>query len=209
MRVSFAQIVFDTLLLTGITLSAQLTINIPPSQQLPNPSVLPASTHATLQSVGPPISTQLTRTSKFSFDDVPSGSYLLNVHCRDYFFEPLRIDVVKNETAPSREYVTAWQTFRGNEWDNKGEVRGQGDGSGEVKVDVRCIGGKDYYQQRQGCTFIHLLGYEDHQTNDVDNSLDSVIPQEPNDPHGTLLAWAYRWHAVPHGEHGSRIPRRV
>lgn len=77
----------------------------------------------------------------------------MDVHCRDYSFEPLRIDVVKNETAPGGEYVMAWQTFRGNEWDNKGEVRAQGDGNTDVKMDVRCTGAKEYYQQRQGCEF--------------------------------------------------------
>lgn len=197
MRVTLAQIILDTLLLAGTTLSARLTIGIPPSQQLPNPSILPASTHATLQSVGAPISAQLTRANKFFFDDVPPGSYLLTVHCRDYFFEPLRIDVAKNETVPGGEYVTAWQTFRGNEWDNKGEIRGQGNGNEEVKIDVRSPGTKDYYQQRQGCTFSPLTGHQEHQTNEVNNSLDSVLPQEPNDPHGPLLACDHSWHAIP------------
>jgi len=143
------------LLISTHTLGARLAISIPPSQLLPTPTTLPSSTHATLQSHGAFISALLTRSNKFFFDDVAPGSYLLNVHCHDYFFEPLRIDVVANETAPGGEYVMSWQTFRGNEWDNKGEIRGQGHGADPegVKIEVRPTGVKDYYQPRQGCTF--------------------------------------------------------
>src|SRR5262245_53114104 len=66
------------------TLCARLAISIPPSQLLSNPSTLPSSTHATLHAHGAPISALLTRSNKFFFDDVAPGSYLLNVHCRDY-----------------------------------------------------------------------------------------------------------------------------
>jgi hypothetical protein len=141
------------------TLCARLAISIPPTQFLPNPSTLPSSTHATLHAHGVPISTLLTRSNKFLFDDVAPGSYLLNVHCRDYHFEPLRIDIVANDTAPGGEYVTSWQTFRGNEWDNKGEIRGQGHGADPegVKIEARPTGVKDYYQPRQGCMFPSTL----------------------------------------------------
>src|SRR5579871_6585871 len=124
------------------TLCARLAISIPPSQLLSNPSTLPSSTHATLHSHGAPISAFLTRSNKFFFDDVAPGSYLFNVHCRDYHFEPLRIDIVANDTAPGGEYVTSWQTFRGNEWDNKGEIRGHGHGADSegVKIEVRPTG---------------------------------------------------------------------
>ena len=136
-----------------LTLCARLAINIPASQLLPNPSTLPPSTHATLHAHGAPISALLTRSNKFFFDDVAPGSYLFNVHCRDYHFEPLRIDIVANDTAPGGEYVMSWQTFRSNEWDNKGEIRGQGHGADPegVKIEVRPTGVKDYYQPRQGC----------------------------------------------------------
>ena len=137
------------------TLCARLAISIPPSQLLANPSTLPSSTHATIHAHDAPISALLTRSNTFFFDDVAPGSYLLNVHCRDYLFEPLRIDIVANDTAPGGEFVTTWQTFRGNEWDNKGEIRGQGYGADPegVKIEVRPTGVKDYYQPRQGCTF--------------------------------------------------------
>src|SRR5947207_2402370 len=137
------------------TLCARLAISIPPTQLLANPSTLPSSTHATIHAHDAPISAPLSRSNTFFFDDVAPGSYLLNVHCRDYLFEPLRIDIVANDTAPGGEFVTSWQTFRGNEWDNKGEIRGQGYGADPegVKIEVRPTGVIDYYQPRQGCTF--------------------------------------------------------
>ena len=156
MRVVTTYILLNSLLLVSTALAARLSINIPPTQQLPNPYVLPSTTHATLQSHGAPLSAQLTRANKFTFDDVAPGSYLFTVHCRDYSFEPLRIDVESNQTAGGGEYVTAWQTFKGNEWDNKGELRGQGDAKDEVQIEVRSTGVKDYYQQRQGC-MLHAL----------------------------------------------------
>jgi hypothetical protein len=139
------------------TLCVRLAISIPSTQLLSNPSTLPSSTHATLHAHGTHVSALLTRSNKFFFDDVAPGSYLLNVHCRDYHFEPLRIDVVSNDTAPGGEYVMSWQTFRGNEWDNKGEIRGQGYGADPegVKIEARPTGVKDYYQPRQGCKFSH------------------------------------------------------
>ena len=43
--------------------------------------------------------------------------------------------------------VEVWQTFRGNEWDNKGERVGAGSGVVEVKV----VGHKGFYEIREGC----------------------------------------------------------
>jgi hypothetical protein len=47
------------------------------------------------------------------------------------------------------EVIRAWQTFLGNEWDNKGESRGEG-GNGLV-IEARPIGQKQFYQERAGC----------------------------------------------------------
>jgi hypothetical protein len=69
------------------------------------------------------------------------------VFSRDAIFEDLRVDVVKNETGES---ASSWTTFRGNEWDNKGEVRGSGEGS-SVQIEVRPLVSKDYYQERSTC----------------------------------------------------------
>jgi hypothetical protein len=134
------------------TSAARLLLQIP-NTVLVNPSTLPSTTHATLQSSGPPLDAYLTRSNTFNFNNVSAGSYLATVHCRDYAFEPLRIDVTEEEavegTGEKKEMIRAWQTFLGNEWDNKGESRGEG-GSGLV-VEARPVATKYFYQERQGC----------------------------------------------------------
>ncbi|KAF2432211.1 hypothetical protein EJ08DRAFT_648299 [Tothia fuscella] len=152
------------LTLLALTSAAHLTVSIPSSNLLPNPSILPPSTHATLHASGAPLSAPLTRANTFNFAHIPSGSYLLTIHCRDYFFEPLRVDV--GNTAQGVEWMNAWQTFRGNEWDNKGERRvevlASANPQGYVdevkgKVEVRVLGAKDYYQQREGFSVMSLF----------------------------------------------------
>ncbi|KAF2840439.1 hypothetical protein M501DRAFT_1002792 [Patellaria atrata CBS 101060] len=133
----------------------QLSVLINPSALLPNPSVLPASTHASLHSSGPEIDVPLTRQNTFEFDNLTAGSYLLTVYSRDFIFEPLRVDVAGE---PGKETVGVWQTFRGNEWDNKGEKRGEGRaGTGApIVTEVRVVAPKEFYQERGG---FNLLGF--------------------------------------------------
>jgi hypothetical protein len=114
---------------------------------LPNPSKLPSSTNAILSSLGAPLVAPITASNTFLFSSVPAGSYLLSVFSRDAVFEDLRVDVVKND---STESASSWTTFRGNEWDNKGELRGSGEGS-SVQIEVRPLASKDYYQERSTC----------------------------------------------------------
>ena len=52
--------------------------------------------------------------------------------------------------------VQAWETYRGNEWDNKGEVR-VGEGG---RVEVRVLGGKQYFVERQKCECYFLPLFE-------------------------------------------------
>lgn len=124
-------------------LAAQLIVNIPASNYIPNPSTLPPSTHAVLASTGEPYRASLTRRNTFEFDNLRPGSYLLTVHCRDFAFETQRVDVSDSD---SIEVVT---TFRGNEWDNKGEKRGQGNGN--AVADIKALGPKEYYLSAGGC----------------------------------------------------------
>lgn len=134
--------------------AARLTISIPGSHLLPNPSSLPSSTHAVL--LGPPgvrYDTQIRRDNTFLFPDVPEASYLLSLHSRDFFFAPIRIDVNKSADG-SAETISAWQTFRGNEWSNKGSTYGSGQDS--LTIDVRPAGLKEFYQTRGG---FNLLGF--------------------------------------------------
>ena len=143
--------------------AARLLLQIP-NTPLVNPSTLPSTTHATLQSSGSPHDAPLTRSNTFVFSNVSAGSYLATVHCRDYFFEPLRIDVSLEETVEgsgeTREVIRAWQTFLGNEWDNKGESRGEG-GNGLV-IEARPVGAKYFYTERQGCKLSRLGTKNEH-----------------------------------------------
>lgn len=57
------------------------------------------------------------------------------------------------------EDVSVWQTFRGNEWENKGEAVSvkELDAEGLHTVwgfELKCVGGKEYLIQRQGCKYL-------------------------------------------------------
>lgn len=60
------------------------------------------------------------------------------------------------EGGGEKEVIKAWQTFLGNEWDNKGESRGEG-GNGLV-IEARPIAPKYFYQERQGCKSCRWCG---------------------------------------------------
>lgn len=137
--------------------AAKLTINIPPnSPALPNPATLPASTHATL--IGAPgikFSAPLRRDNTFVFDSLPESSYLLAIHARDHFFPPYRVDVGHTEGETSQEILHVWQTFRGNEWSNKGPYLGSA--QGELNVDIRPAAQKEFYQSRGGFSVMSIF----------------------------------------------------
>lgn len=72
----------------------------------------------------------------------------------------LRVDVSAAEAdkAPS---IQAWETYRGNDWNNKGEALGARDGSdGSVGFEVRALGGKTYFMERPKCTYSTADGYQ-------------------------------------------------
>ena len=133
----------------ALTHAARLTVSIPPSSVLANPATLPPSTHAVL--LGPPgvrYDVQLRRDNTFILPDLEDASYLLTLHSRDYFFPPLRIDVGPGQT------IDAWQTFRGNEWSNKGPHYGSA--KDELTIQLAPSGRKEFYQERGGFS---LLGF--------------------------------------------------
>lgn len=146
-----------------------LTLALPPSQPLlPNPNALPASTRATLTTLGKNrASAPLSTTNTFVFHNVSRGSYLLDVHCPTLFFVPLRVDVTREvdgegdedegKVGGGRVRVRAWETFRGNDWGNKGEsvqVVGAGEG---VLMEARVTGRKGYFMERSSCKFFDDL----------------------------------------------------
>ncbi|KAK4890800.1 hypothetical protein LTR27_010501 [Elasticomyces elasticus] len=141
-------LVFATL--TSIVSAARLTVSIPSSPPLlPNPASLAPSTHAIL--LGPPgtrYSAPLRRDNTFAFPDLEEASYLLTIQSRDYFFPPLRVDVTKAADGTQEQTIAAWQTFRGNEWSNKGPQYGSGKGA--LNIQVSPSSQKDFYQHRGG-----------------------------------------------------------
>ncbi|KAJ5576358.1 hypothetical protein N7535_003284 [Penicillium sp. DV-2018c] len=152
-----------SLLLLGtsaLVSASSLTITVPVSSSLPNPHVLPATSHATLTTLPSgekehTLSASLTRSATFVFHDLPSSSsdaqpesYLLDIRSAgDYVFAPYRVDVAADGTI-----LGIWETFRGNPWDNRGVEKYIVDVSGKKQVDVvveaKVIGRKVFYEQR-------------------------------------------------------------
>ena len=135
-----------------------ITLRIPPSALLPNPAVLPPSTHATLSALGTVRRAPLTIANTFSFTNITSGSYLVDIHCPTLGFAPLRVDVLDRAgNKPTDDLkVSVWETFRGNDWDNLGEAAGRSaDGVWEVKL----LGGKGYFMERSSCMFFYPFSF--------------------------------------------------
>ncbi|KAG7123212.1 hypothetical protein HYQ45_014017 [Verticillium longisporum] len=93
-----------------------LTLSIPTTSNL-NPQTLPPQTHATLSTLHATHSAALSPHNTFTFRNLTGpDSYLLDVHCTTNIFVPYRIDVAEDGS------LYAWETYRGNDWDNKGEA---------------------------------------------------------------------------------------
>lgn len=143
-----------------LSLAAHLTISIPSSPPLlSNPSTLPPTTHATLLGPDGTIhSSRLTRQNTITFSSLASGSHLLSIFTRDYTFPQYRIDVTPlSQSTPSdpKEAIEIVQTFRGNEWGNKGQVYGSGNDT--VTIALSPNAKKEFYAQRQGFSALSIL----------------------------------------------------
>ena len=134
------------LLFVSLISAVSVSLIVPPSALIPNPNTLIPSTSATLTSLGRTFTAPIQRDNRFTFRNITTGSYLLDIHCRDYVFAPLRLDI-------GNDNVEVWQTFRGHEWDNKGEKLL------ERPIQLKALAQKDYYEHRAGCKFfIELSG---------------------------------------------------
>ncbi|KAK1254269.1 hypothetical protein MKX08_008264 [Trichoderma sp. CBMAI-0020] len=126
-----------------------LTVSLPAK---PNPFLLPPSTHATLSSLHKRFDAPLTAVNTFSFHNVSADSYLLDVHCATDTFQPLRVDVGEDGA------VKAWETFRGNEWGNKGEeVPVKSEGESRRGFSVKALGGKIFFMERPAFSVLSIL----------------------------------------------------
>ncbi|KAL7808871.1 hypothetical protein V8C26DRAFT_423315 [Trichoderma gracile] len=154
-----------------------LSISLPPK---PNPFLLPSSTHATLSSLHKRLSAPLSAVNTFDFHNVSADSYLLDVHCPTDTFLPLRVDV--DVGADGEVKVQAWETYRGNEWGNKGEevpVRSEG---ATRSLAVKAAGPKIFFVERTKCDF------------GVEHS------QKSHDPDGSGHDGHCLWHALLDGK---------
>ena len=138
-------------------ITTSISFRIPATHLLPNPFSIPPSTQATLSSLHKSRRAPLSTTNTFVFHNVTAGSYLVDIHCPTSGFQPLRLDVMPPiEDGPDAGVlsVKVWETFRGNDWDNKGEfVPLQQDGV----YDLRPLGAKDYFVERTKCELAYKV----------------------------------------------------
>ncbi|KAK0635084.1 Cys/Met metabolism PLP-dependent enzyme-domain-containing protein [Bombardia bombarda] len=140
---------------------ASVTLRIPATHHLPNPFALSPATHATLSTFGKSQAAPLSTTNTFVFHNVTPGSYLVDVHCTTHAFAPLRLDVaapsVDDPAAAKKKKslaLKAWETYRGNEWDNKGEAVPLLEGG---VFEVRLLGTKGYFMERSKFNVFSIL----------------------------------------------------
>ncbi|CAH0059362.1 unnamed protein product [Clonostachys solani] len=127
-------------------LAADLTLYLPSK---PNPWSLPPSTRATLDSLGEHYAAPISSLNTFVFKNVSApGSYLVDIHCATDTFKPLRVDIAADGK------VDAWETFRGNDWANRGEAIPVQDGGA---VEARFLIKKNYFQERPKFSVLTIL----------------------------------------------------
>lgn len=180
--------------------AAQLTITVGLPAK-PNPFLLGPSTHATLSSLHKRLEAPLTTVNTFNFHNVTADSYLLDVHCATEAFHPLRVDVGEDGE------VKAWETYRGNEWANKGEevpVKSEGGARG---ISVKGAGSKIFFVERPACksltSLLLCMLYGAGLivlTDALPYSFRVQHPQEPHDPDGSGHDGYCLWHAIPDGQ---------
>lgn len=159
---------------TTTTTTTTVTLTIPPSAALANPHLLPPATRATLTTLYTTYAAPLTAANTFVFGNVTAGSYLADVHCATHAFAPLRIDVVVAAAHDAAEaeaataaaaateqkqslVVRAWETFRGNDWNNKGEAVREVIVAGRPALPVRVLGAKGYFVERGSFSVLSIL----------------------------------------------------
>ncbi|KAM3430941.1 hypothetical protein NHJ13734_007506 [Beauveria thailandica] len=147
-------------LLAHLAASTTITLHLPST---PAPGTLSPRTHATLTTLGRRLSAPLSAAHSFVFRNVSAGSYLADVHCPTDGFAPLRVDVDEEKGEGEEEeavvvVVQAWETYRGNDWGNKGEALVLKQGSdGTQGFEVRALGRKGYFMERPKFSVMSIL----------------------------------------------------
>lgn len=133
--------------------AASLTIHIPPSNFLPNPNTLPASTHATLTTgQGAPIQAPLRKGNVIDFQKLPkAGSYLLDIYTHDYTFAPYRIDIGADD-----KISAIYETYRGTQWSDHG-IQLVLEPTTTATIQAKVLSKKSFYEAREGFNPASLL----------------------------------------------------
>lgn len=148
---------------TSITITLPST---PPGDTSGKLFVFPPSTHGTLSTFGQTKSAPLSVSNTLVFRNVTQGSYILDIHCATHAFAPLRVDVapvldgVLEEGDGHGEVkleVKAWETYRGNDWDNKGEEAPRQILGGGVVFGAKVLGEKEYFMERSKFNALSIL----------------------------------------------------
>ncbi|OAP64663.1 hypothetical protein AYL99_00635 [Fonsecaea erecta] len=142
----------------GPVLAASLRVSVMPSNILPNPNVLPASTHAVLTSgSGEPIRAVLRKGNYFEFPEISTtGAHLLDIYSHDYVFAPYRIDISPSSDSAGTVIAGAWETYRGTRWDDRG-VALVAAPTEQLDMSAKILTRKNFYEQRQGFNPLSLL----------------------------------------------------
>ncbi|KAF3927265.1 hypothetical protein ABW20_dc0109128 [Dactylellina cionopaga] len=134
------------LLFPALICAATVAGSIKPNSVLPSLSLLPPSTIVTLSAdlLQDSRTSHIFANGAFKFQDVKPGSYLMEINCRTHIFPALRVDVSTDGL------VEIYQTFRGNEWDNKGERKPH-------PIDFYPAKASEFYVAREGFNPMKLL----------------------------------------------------
>lgn len=167
------------LICCNIAYAARITLQIQPSNILPNPNSLPASTHATLTSPnGVVLRSPIRKDNSIIFEDIYTvGSHLLSVYTRDYVFASYRIDTTPELTSTgtgiegeSKVLINfAAQLYLGTQWSDTGAnlIPSQPDASSPsgqsvrpqrtITIAPRVLLQKQFYETRVGFSPLSLL----------------------------------------------------
>lgn len=141
--------------------------SLPPSTH----ATLLSSSHNSSSSHKSLRTAHISRSNTITFSDLPSGSYLLDIFSHNYIFLPFRLDVADSHNSQviseqlaveengqiyadqnlkkardTRQTLEIYQTFRGNEWDNRGPKLASGVDS--LNVNVHPVSRRHFFQKR-------------------------------------------------------------
>ncbi|KPI42062.1 uncharacterized protein AB675_5644 [Cyphellophora attinorum] len=133
--------------LLALTLAASIRINIPPSTLLPNPNVLPASTHATLTtSTGPELRAVIRKGNYIEFPSIPTTARTSS----------------KSTPATTPEaglqIIGAYETYHGTQWSDHGiQLNPNGQPTTALTLNAKVLSKKNFYETRPGFNVLSLL----------------------------------------------------